>query len=55
MEKSKTCRPDCGTPNKRSSYELTHALPKELASSLSSIQEIEAELQNELQNNIDEY
>jgi predicted nuclease of restriction endonuclease-like (RecB) superfamily len=36
-------------------YELTRALPKELASSLPSIQEIEAELQSELQNNIDEY
>jgi predicted nuclease of restriction endonuclease-like (RecB) superfamily len=36
-------------------YELTRALPKELASSLPSIQEIEAELQRELQNNIDEY
>jgi predicted nuclease of restriction endonuclease-like (RecB) superfamily len=35
-------------------YELTRALPKELASSLPSIQEIEAELQSELQNNIDE-
>jgi predicted nuclease of restriction endonuclease-like (RecB) superfamily len=36
-------------------YELTRALPKELASSLPSIQEIEAELQSELQNNINEY
>jgi hypothetical protein len=35
-------------------YELTRALPKELASSLPSIQEIEAELQSELRNNIDE-
>jgi predicted nuclease of restriction endonuclease-like (RecB) superfamily len=34
-------------------YELTRALPKELASSLPSIQEIEAELQSELRNNID--
>jgi predicted nuclease of restriction endonuclease-like (RecB) superfamily len=36
-------------------YELTRALPKELASSLPSIQEIEAELQSVLQNNIDEH
>jgi predicted nuclease of restriction endonuclease-like (RecB) superfamily len=36
-------------------YELTRALPKELASSLPSIQEIEAELQSEVQNSIDEY
>lgn len=35
-------------------YEFTRALPQELASSLPSIEEIEAELQNELRGAVDE-